>query len=1354
MRKNDLRKKILASALCFALVGTTFFGNLPSIFAGGQSKTSTSTANTLPGYKEDSHTYSDFYASLTDAQKRTYDITKQYESSLMDSSLYSDNFADYTSVTVTNDAPSVEIPARYDAREYGLISPVRDQGTLGLCYSFSLATSLESGYRSLNNGADIDLSELSLGYFARNKVHVDPLSNTLKNASYSTNYIDSVNFEGGLNHILGSGNVVGNIGLCDESDAPYNLFNRDFETQGLLDSTYYPDSSLNFGNDKYMLSGYTYISMSDTDLVKEYIMKYGSADANIYMDTQYYDYIHNSLLTKSSTNINHAVNIVGWDDNFPKENFLIPASNDGAWLFRNSWSDDWGEDGYFWVSYDEKSILCFPAIFYDLVDKPADIDHTYQYISSAVTSTLTMDVSTLSTSIQYDMKQNELIKKIGFFGTAYTDVDIKIYKNPSIDGNPESGTLIGTGSSTFDFDGYKQIDVDEKYENSLHVLAGDVISIVTELTNNQSANLTLYVNANELVYSNFINNEYIASNTYFIKEDSTWADFTSDYSDSCFLTKLFTEVDEDIALNGTLSVDKTEITLNEGEQDYLSLYIDNVLANDKIDFTFTSSDANVIQVDDLGNIYAKESGEATVTVTHGDDIATCLVTVTEEIGTEFVTADNYATKENPLKISNSTTKIPFEYSISGRSDNGDGDIIWDLKTINNEETNVIFGMEHGYLSSIELGHFILTGTLINPDESVISRDFYIDVTSNYYKVDNLYDIATTDKGDVLFEYDFGKPTTELLYFNHLEDSNDYATIYSAKSSVTFSDFLNLQESVPHSYDPYAKLSVMAYGYADELSFGIPFTGEKIFVYIRKQNTTSTPFGIDDEEPVVSIEQIETTKDSYNLTVGDEDSITISNFSPLDNNDYLIYDSSDELVASVTEDGKITALKEGTATIYIHSANEDALGRYSILKAIKVKVTSATPLTSLTLTKTEYNVYRNDVFDLEFDEDISGYDVVYTVNNNCVTVDALGTVTAHGVGTSKITATYNGFETSCIVNVYTPEQMSISDMQSTHGYISGMDEYYVYTDASAEALIYQFDTCSMIGPNDKIIVYDESGSVTRVITGNSMTFTQLKVAGSKLILRFITSNSLTDYSGYYGFKIRYISPLAIPEDVTLSTEEISFTLDTDHGNFTSVTLIPSEEGAYPMYAVTSCDGMSVSVYPNGHMLITFNQTGDLELKISALTKSGLKDLSCIIHVRDYFDEETTAPEETTTPKETTTKKEEPTTSKPKTQKVVEYVVVEKPSVVTKVKGSAKNKKVTVSWKKSTKINGYEVQYTTKKSFSKVKKHIVSAKKTSMKISVSKKGTLSFRIRAYKKITKNGKEIKRVYGSWKTIKVKVK
>lgn len=99
----------------------------------------------------------------------------------------------------------------------------------------------------------------------------------------------------------------------------------------------------------------------------------------------------------------------------------------------------------------------------------------------------------------------------------------------------------------------------------------------------------------------------------------------------------------------------------------------------------------------------------------------------------------------------------------------------------------------------------------------------------------------------------------------------------------------------------------------------------------------------------------------------------------------------------------------------------------------------------------------------------------------------------------------------------------------------------------------------------------------------------------------------------------------------------------------------------------------------------------------------------------------------------------------------YNVIPKAQTISSVKSPSK-KKLNVTWKKDKTVSGYQIQYSTSKSFSKDKKTItVSKKNTSKAIKVSKSGKKYYvRVRAYKTI-----DGKKAYGSWSKVKsVKVK
>ena len=92
--------------------------------------------------------------------------------------------------------------------------------------------------------------------------------------------------------------------------------------------------------------------------IKNLIYEYGSVSLSFQMSDIYYnpDTCAYSY-PLGTTGVNHAVTLIGWDDNYSRDNFAAESrvKNNGAWIAKNSWGTGWGDGGYFYISYENTS---------------------------------------------------------------------------------------------------------------------------------------------------------------------------------------------------------------------------------------------------------------------------------------------------------------------------------------------------------------------------------------------------------------------------------------------------------------------------------------------------------------------------------------------------------------------------------------------------------------------------------------------------------------------------------------------------------------------------------------------------------------------------------------------------------------------------------------------------------------------------------------------------------------------------------------------------------------------------------------------------------------------------------------
>ncbi len=368
---------------------------------------------------------------------------------------YADDVPSYISDVSTNDI----IPSSYqlDKSKY---PDVRDQGSYGTCWAFA-ALGL-SEFSLINKGLankTVDLSELQLAYFTYNSV-VDPLGGTTGDQS---TYYDGTDYNylnrGGM-YEYAVRRLSQWSGAVNESDVPYTTENINNVLDNGLSSEYAYSKDVAHLKNAYVMS-----LANNTDDVKRAIMEYGAVGVQYYHSDSYLLWNSNQQLwtyfSPTATGGGHNVMIVGWDDDFSKDNFVgDKPSNNGAWLIRNSWGFT---QSYFWMSYENASLLDSAWAFE--MDSADNYDNNYQLDGGIDTHNVTSNICAYKTYSNIFTVQNkdgvtsENLEAVSLSFTHVANVNYKIEIYTDLDPNnpypnnyyggtkQETATTEGTTSS-------------------------------------------------------------------------------------------------------------------------------------------------------------------------------------------------------------------------------------------------------------------------------------------------------------------------------------------------------------------------------------------------------------------------------------------------------------------------------------------------------------------------------------------------------------------------------------------------------------------------------------------------------------------------------------------------------------------------------------------------------------------------------------------------------------------------------------------------------------------------------------------------------------------------------------------
>lgn len=208
-----------------------------------------------------------------------------------------------------------------------------------------------------------------------------------------------------------------------------------------------------------------FLHEEDLNRVKYAIMQYGAVESSLhiaaiaenFIDMKYYNDETAAYCYGGDEVSNHEILIVGWDDNFPASSFNTDAYSDGAFICMNSWGEDFGYDGMFYVSYDDANILD-DVVLYTRVDEIDNYDNIYQYDQFGWLGMLGYYDEKAYFSNIYHTETDQIVEAVSFYTTGVNS-QYEVYVCPSYTGiedlskNKEfctSGVLENIGYYTID----------------------------------------------------------------------------------------------------------------------------------------------------------------------------------------------------------------------------------------------------------------------------------------------------------------------------------------------------------------------------------------------------------------------------------------------------------------------------------------------------------------------------------------------------------------------------------------------------------------------------------------------------------------------------------------------------------------------------------------------------------------------------------------------------------------------------------------------------------------------------------------------------------------------------------------